>query len=237
MKRSPIALAILLLTNVWAYGAQDISTFSDFVRPGGDSLKARYDNAVAQGRRGPADTFWIAYQLPVRSTTRMNSSDGIDILQKNNTEPIGLFFLARQSDGTIDKLRTVNLAQDVRVHDRKVYWLGEPAGNESGSLLLSIARTSASTQVRKDAVFWLGQEISRQAGEELEKLATSDPEVEVQKQVVFALSQRNSDESIPALQRIAQTHSNAAVRQQAIFWLGQKRDPRVLDFFEQLLKK
>jgi len=68
-------------------------------------------------------------------------------------------------------------------------------------------------------------------------LATADPAVEVQKQVVFALSQRSADESIPALVRIAKEHSNAAVRQQAIFWLGQKRDPRVLDFFEQMLKK
>jgi HEAT repeat protein len=90
--------------------------------------------------------------------------------------------------------------------------------------------------VKKDAIFWVGQEISRRAGDELEKLASNDPEVEVQKQAVFALSLRNNDESIPSLMRIAKDHPNKAVRQQAIFWLGQKHDPRVLDFFEQMLR-
>jgi hypothetical protein len=36
--------------------------------------------------------------------------------------------------------------------------------------------------------------------------------------------------------RIAKDHPNKAVRQQAIFWLGHKHDPRVLDFFEQMLR-
>ena len=68
-------------------------------------------------------------------------------------------------------------------------------------------------------------------------MANSDPEIEIQKQAVFAISQRNNDEAVTSLLRIAREHPNAAVRKQAIFWLGQKRDPRVLDFFEQMLKK
>jgi hypothetical protein len=216
---------------------QQVSSFADFTRLSGDTAKARYDNAVAEGRRGSGDTFWVAYQMPGRGNVRVNTSDGIEIVQKNNSDPAAVFLLVGKADGAVSKLRVVGLGEDIRVYDRRVYWLGELNSDENGALLLNIAKSSASTQVKRDAVFWLGQEISRQAGEDLEKLATSDPEVEVQKQVVFALSQRRNDESIASLQRIARDHPNAAVRKQAIFWLGQKRDPRVLEFFEQLLKK
>jgi hypothetical protein len=218
--------------------AQDSYTPADFVRIDAGSLRARFDDAVSQGRRGTSDTFWIAYEMPPnRSKNYVSVADGIEVVRQNSSERVALFLLTRKSDGGIDKLRPVNYGDDLRVHDRKVYWVGEPSGEESALLLLDIARDSASTQVKKDAVFWLAQEVSRQAGEELEKLATTDPEVEVQKQVVFALSLRKNDEAIPALERIATSHPNSAVRKQAIFWLGQKRDPRVIDFFEQMLKK
>jgi hypothetical protein len=217
------------------FAAQDVYTPADFVNVDGDSLKARYDNAVTQGRRGNTDTFWTAYEMQFRGNVYVSTTDGIDIVRKNTPERVGIFLLMRKFDGAIERLRMVNLDQDVRVHDRKVYWLGKPASEESAALLLNIARASTSTQVKKDAIFWLGQEVSRLAGDELEKIASNDPEVEVQKQAVFALSLRKNDESIPSLMRVAKEHSNPAVRKQAIFWLGQKRDPRVLDFFEQML--
>jgi len=234
--KGAVVIPLLLLATVGAYG-QTVYTFADFVTVNGDSLKLRYDSAVTQGRQGNTDSFWVAYEMSNRANVRSNSVDGIDVVLKNTPQRTGMFMLVRKSDGAIDKLRIVDLSGDVRVHDRKVYWLGKPDSDESAALLLNLARTSTSTQVRKDAIFWLGQEISRLAGDELEKLASNDPEVEVQKQAVFALSLRNNDESIPTLMRIAKEHYNPAVRQQAIFWLGQKRDPRVLDFFEQLLKK
>jgi HEAT repeats len=230
------ALVGFLLLSI-AARAQNVYTFADFVNVNGDSLNQRYDNAIAEGRQENTDSFWIAYEISGRSNVRVNSADGIDVVQTNRPERAGLFFLMRKSDGAIEKLRIVDLSRDVSVHDRKVYWLGKPTSDESAGLLLNVARTSTSTQVRKDAVFWLGLEMSRQAGDDLETLANNDPEVEIQKQVVFALSLRNNDESIPSLMRIAKEHANPAVRRQAIFWLGQKRDPRVLDFFDQMLKK
>lgn len=224
-----LALALL--------AAQVVYTPADFIRPSGESLQARYDDAVAQGRRSDSDEFWVAYQMPVKTGTRVFSVDGIESVSSTQPERVGMFLLVRKADGGIDKLRIVSLTDDVRVHDRKVFWLGQPSGEENAGLLLKIARSSAATQVRKDAVFWLGEEVSRQAGAGLESLTSNDPQVEIQKQAVFALSLRANDESIPALERIAKTHPNAAVRQQAIFWLGQKKDVRVLDFFEQILKK
>jgi HEAT repeat protein len=269
-----VSLALALLA------PQAVYSPADFVRIPGNSLKARYDGAVAEGRRGNTDTFWLAYQFPVRPGVRVDtryegvninrsrSADGIEFVDTTAAaQRVGLFILMRKSDSGIERTRILNLDEQFRVHDRRVYWLGEPNTEESLALLttlvdavppkpssilmtmglhpspqaaeslLRVARTANSTEVKKDAVFWLGQEVSRQAGEELEKMAKDDPEVEVQKQAVFAISQRNVDEAVPSLLRIAREHPNSAVRKQAIFWLGQKRDSRVVDFFEQMLKK
>jgi hypothetical protein len=35
---------------------------------------------------------------------------------------------------------------------------------------------------------------------------------------------------------VARTNKNPEVRRQAMFWLGQSRDPRAIEFFEQILK-
>jgi hypothetical protein len=217
--------------------AQGVFSPADFINVNGDSLKSRYNSAVAQGRQGSADSFWVAYEMADGKNIRTHTSDGIEVTERGRPQRSGMFMLVQKTTGSVEKLRIVDLDEDVRVHDRRVYWLGKPDTDERALLLLDVARAATSTQLKKDSIFWLGQEISRRAGDELEKLVANDPEVEVQKQAVFALSQRANDESIPSLMRIAKDHPNRAVRQQAIFWLGQKRDPRVLDFFEQVLKK
>jgi hypothetical protein len=35
---------------------------------------------------------------------------------------------------------------------------------------------------------------------------------------------------------LARTHRQPDIRRQAMFWLGQSKDPRAVDFFEQILK-
>jgi len=258
---------------------QQVYAPADFTQVAGSSLKARYDAGIAQGRAGTDETFWIAYRFPVRSGVRITtwdngtnisstvSSDGIEWVQEPGVQRVAIFLLTGKMDRTIQRTRLINLDQNFRVHDRRVYWLGEPSADESLSLLtglikdspqrltssltnymtlhsspdvaarlLELARTATNpSEVRRNAIYWLGQEVSRAAGEELARLST-DPDTEVQKQAVQAISRRNADEAIPALIRVAKEHPALAVRKQAIIWLGQKQDPRVLDFFEQMLK-
>lgn len=268
-------LTLLLLQQVYAP--------SEFTQAPGASLQARYDAAIAQGRRGSEDTFWVAYRFPVKPGVRIQTwdnnvnisisssttSDGIEWIPNDaEIQRVGIFLLLTKSDGAIQRPRLINLNQNFRVHDRKVYWLGEPNAEESLTLLskfvtdpqqksvssfanymtlhdspnvaprlLQIARDmSFSPQVRATAINYLGREVSRSAGEELDKLA-SDPSTDIQRQAVSAISRRTDDEAIPSLIRIARTHTNPAVRQEAIRLLGQKKDLRVLDFFEELLKK
>ena len=56
-------------------------------------------------------------------------------------------------------------------------------------------------------------------------------------QAVFVLSQLPHEEGLPDLLRIARSHPDAEVRRSALFWLSQSSDPRVLDLFEELLRR
>ncbi|HEY0972578.1 MAG TPA: HEAT repeat domain-containing protein [Gemmatimonadales bacterium] len=103
--------------------------------------------------------------------------------------------------------------------------------------LLRIARDgSRPERVRRQAVFWVGQAAGEEAGRGLTELVDEgDADLKLREHAVFALSQRPADESVPALIRIARTSQSPRLRQRAIFWLGQSRDPRALEYFEEVL--
>jgi HEAT repeat protein len=54
---------------------------------------------------------------------------------------------------------------------------------------------------------------------------------------VFALSEMPHSEGVPLLIELARKHANPVVRKEAMFWLGESRDPRALEFIEQVLKR
>jgi len=272
---------LILQTLLAALLLQQVYSPAEFTQVQGASLKARFDSALVQANRANDDTFWVAYRFPVRpgiriSTSENNTSiqslttsDGIEwIPAETEVQRVGIFLLVGKSDGAIQKTRLINLNQNFRVHDRRVYWLGEANAEDSVSLLsnltlnspqnyssslihymtlhdspgvttrlLQMARdTSNNLEMRRNAISYLGREVNQQAAQELEKL-TSDTNSEIQKAAVQAISRRVDNESVPALIRIAKDHPNQTVKRQAIQLLGQKKDPRVVDFFEQMLKK
>ena len=91
---------------------QQVYSQSDFVQVPGASLSARYDSAMAQGKRGSDETFWIAYRFPVRPGVRITTwgdnnititstnTDGIEwIPDQPDNQKIGVFMLVGKSDG------------------------------------------------------------------------------------------------------------------------------------------
>ena len=109
---------------------------------------------------------------------------------------------------------------------------------ESVTALVRAAHENASGHVRGQALFWLAQKASHKiAGEAIENAIENDPETEVKRQAVFALSQMPAEEGVPRLIGVARTNRNREVRKQAVFWLGQSRDPRALQFFEEVLSR
>ncbi len=109
---------------------------------------------------------------------------------------------------------------------------------ELGDRLLGLARDTARPQkVRTSAVFWLGQAATDRALEGLRGLVADDPDLEVREAAVFAISQREGDEAFPILRDIALSDAHPEVRSSAFFWLAQMDDPRVLDLFEEILRR
>ena len=123
-----------------------------------------------------------------------------------------------------------------RVRDRAVFALSiskEPAAVDA---LIEAARHDKSSHLRGQALFWLAQKAGQKAASAIKDAIENDPETEVKKRAVFALSQLRKEESVPLLIQVARSNRNPAVRKQAIFWLGQSKDPRAVEFFEEILK-
>jgi HEAT repeat protein len=101
--------------------------------------------------------------------------------------------------------------------------------------LIATARDDKSARVRGRALFWLAQKAGRQAVGEISAAVDRDPDTEVKKAAVFALTRLPKDDGVPKLIDVARNHKNPEVRKQAMFWLGQSKDPRAVQFFEEIL--
>jgi hypothetical protein len=121
-----------------------------------------------------------------------------------------------------------------RIAENALTAISQHAGSAAPAALVQFAQ-SGTTQVRGRALFWLAQRAADQALPAIDAALAKDPETEVKRQAVFALSRFPNGEGIPKLMDVARTNANPEVRRQAMFWLGQSKDPRVVDFFAQIL--
>jgi len=128
-------------------------------------------------------------------------------------------------------------ARGDRITDAALAALAMQAGDGAGDALVKAAREHAVARVRGQALFWLSQRAGAVALPTIATAVDADPETEVKKKAVFALSQLPKDEGVPKLIEPARGHRNAEVRRQAFFWLGQSKDPRAVQFFEDVLLK
>ena len=124
-----------------------------------------------------------------------------------------------------------------RVREKAVFALSLSKEPEAVDAMIDAARHDASPRVRGQALFWLAQKAGRKAAEAITEAIAADPETQVKKRAVFALSRLPKDEGVRLLIEVARTNRNPVVRKEAIFWLGQSRDPRALDFLEQILTR
>lgn len=127
--------------------------------------------------------------------------------------------------------------KDERFREKVTFAISQNKDPDAIKDLIGMARNDSSGEVRGQALFWLGQIGGRKEAGEITNSITNDPDTEVKKKAVFALSQIHNGEGVPLLIQVARTNPNPAVRKQAFFWLGQSRDPRALDFIEEVLTK
>ncbi|HEV3063067.1 MAG TPA: HEAT repeat domain-containing protein [Vicinamibacterales bacterium] len=124
-----------------------------------------------------------------------------------------------------------------KVREKVTFGLSVSQAPSALTTLITAAKEDKSARVRGQALFWLAHKAGRQAIATIADAIERDPETEVKRRAVFALSQLPKDEGVPRLIDVARTNRNPEVRKQAFFWLGQSKDPRAVQFFEEILLK
>ena len=144
---------------------------------------------------------------------------------------------ARGEPGVRVLTRMIQQDSSDKVRDKAAFGLSVSKAPSALTALIGAAKNDASPRVRGQALFWLAQKAGRDAVAAITEAIERDPETEVKKKAVFAMSQLPKDEGVPRLIQIARTNRNPEVRKQAMFWLGQSKDPRAVQFFEEILLK
>jgi hypothetical protein len=134
----------------------------------------------------------------------------------------------------LEKMAKTDPSGDVRAQVSFALFVSKEPGTTEE--MIRMAREDESPHVRGQALFWLAQKAGSKAENAIAGAITSDPDTEVKKKAVFALSQMPKEEGVPKLIEVAEKNKNPEVRKQAMFWLGQSGDPRVLEFFERVLR-
>ena len=120
-----------------------------------------------------------------------------------------------------------------------VFIVSQKRSDEATELLLQVARSDPSSEVKAEAIQWLGQSRSQRAVTALDSIASSSTDDEILDKAIFALSQTHDERSDAALRRIASDDRKSAhARTQAIFWFGQThRDADDMRFLRELFSR
>lgn len=159
--------------------------------------------------------------------------------QPVNIRKQAIFWLgnARASRGYEVLRRLAQSEPDEELRQHIPFALSQSKAPEAVGTMIGMARSDANSRVRGQALFWLAQKAGRRAVAAIADAIRDDPDTQVKTRAVFALSQLPKDEGVPELIRVARTNRNPEVRKKALFWLGQSKDPRALDFIEEILTK
>ncbi len=220
-------LPVYWLTDVQP--AQSVALLETFVR-GGASLQTEEDEHLSRSALA-------AIALTDAPAADQAFDRFVGPAQPESLRRDAAFWLgeARGQHGLAVLQRLVQDDPSQRVREQAIFGLS--ISKEAGALpaLINVAHHNADAEARGKALFWLAQKAGRKAAQAITEAIANDPETRVKKQAVFALSQLPRDEGVPLLIQVARTNQNPAVRKQAMFWLGQSKDPRALNFFEDIL--
>ena len=123
------------------------------------------------------------------------------------------------------------------VRERAISALAVSKEPEAADLLISTARSDHNPRLRAQAIAALGRKSGPKTVAVIREAIEKDPDAQVRRRAVSALHALPDGGGIPLLIEVVKTTQNADVRKQAMSSLAQSRDPRVLAFLEDLLKR
>jgi len=149
--RTTFAIAVILVIGVTA-----LAQTKNFTPVDGASLKAKIDNAIAQGRAAKQSArFWVGYQFEVRPGVAIDfeivdgngsvyfSTEGysISLDSRYETRELGLFLLFDDDRDLFTRAEVYNLRRSHQFSGYPVYWAGKIGNDESLTYLKSIAES------------------------------------------------------------------------------------------------
>jgi hypothetical protein len=149
-----VSITALLLASLVCAAAQT----KPFIPVEGATLKAKLDNAIAQGRsNAPGGRFWAGYQFEVRPGAATDfevvdgnggvyiSIDGNSMMfdSRYETRELGLFFLYDLQREQFTRAEVYNLKRNHEFSNYPVYWSGRVNNEESLAYLKSIIDSPA----------------------------------------------------------------------------------------------
>jgi len=148
-------------------------------------------------------------------------------------------YVLRLFDGnsTIDEMmRRFQTEPDESFKNQILYAFSQMNNPRAMEKLFEAARQSDNPRVRREARFLIQQTINGRLARELPKGAGGGKEEEqFDDQAERIMKEQSPEKAVTTFTQIAKTNPNLRIRLRAIFYLIKLDDPRVLDFYSELL--
>jgi len=226
-----------------------------FIPVDGANLKARLDNAVAQGRNNsPGGRFWVGYQFEVRPGAATDfevvdgnggvyiSMDGTSMMfdSRYETRELGLFFLFDVAREQFTRAEVYNLKRNHEFSGYPVYWAGHIGNEESLSYLKSIIDSHAPeiNRLADRATFAIALHDDARVDSILTELIRRPGQEPIRSRAIYWLG--NTPESAAKnalfLEIIRNTQESDDARQSAMSALAMSRSPAALPVLQNLFE-
>ena len=246
--QSPVVNAVVEKRTPSADFARDIRTAADRQTPAwvgyrvpiarrSDAAFQTYAGCCGQCRLAPPTDLVVLARVQRREVLELRPL-AVDCDMDAGGMPL-IWFEPVAADASVAWLGTLVTAPPEgrgRLADQAMSAIAQHAGQTAATSLVRFAQ-SGTPQVRGRSLSWLAQRAADQALSTIDTTLQKDPDIEVKKQAVNALTRFPNGEGVPKLMEVARTHPNAEVRRQAMLRLGDTKDPRVVEFFAQILLK
>ncbi len=112
----------------------------------------------------------------------------------------------------------------VSLRRRAVYMVAQTKEEERSDILLRVASTDPSPEVRREAVQWLSQVPTERAAQALDSILFHATDADIRDKALYALAQHRSPSARQSLRRFAEMPSvPTELRARAIYYIGQGR--------------
>ena len=112
----------------------------------------------------------------------------------------------------------------VSLRRRAVYMVAQTKEEERSDILLRVASTDPSPEVRREAVQWLSQVNTERAAQALDSILFHATDADIRDKALYALAQHRSPSARQSLRRFAEMPSvPTELRARAIYYIGQGR--------------